>query len=166
MSVCLQAFYYPPDAGMPMGGPGSSRFLRLEVHYHNPLLISGTYSTFATRILAFLLFYKHTPSTHSACSYIINKVFLGCCNLPYLSLCRPSGLFGDTVASQPESAAVRCRDHGAGPGLYSHHGYPTQTTHLLPQWILHLQVYTDCMYAENWENIPAGMPHIFPGFGP
>eukprot|EP00064_Thunnus_orientalis_P008424 superscaffoldBa00000999_g8447 len=36
-----EAFYYPPDAGLPMGGPGSSRFLRLEVHYHNPLLISG-----------------------------------------------------------------------------------------------------------------------------
>lgn len=39
----LQAFYYPPDAGLAMGGPGSSRFLRLEVHYHNPLLISGRY---------------------------------------------------------------------------------------------------------------------------
>ncbi|XP_034751790.1 dopamine beta-hydroxylase [Etheostoma cragini] len=36
-----EGFYYPPDAGLPMGGPGSSRFLRLEVHYHNPLLISG-----------------------------------------------------------------------------------------------------------------------------
>ncbi|XP_061911121.1 dopamine beta-hydroxylase [Entelurus aequoreus] len=36
-----EAFYYPPDAGLPIGGPASSRFLRLEVHYHNPLLISG-----------------------------------------------------------------------------------------------------------------------------
>ncbi|XP_076875205.1 dopamine beta-hydroxylase [Brachyhypopomus gauderio] len=36
-----EAFYYPPDAGLPLGGEGSSRFLRLEVHYHNPLLISG-----------------------------------------------------------------------------------------------------------------------------
>uniref|UniRef100_A0A8C9X231 Dopamine beta-hydroxylase n=1 Tax=Sander lucioperca TaxID=283035 RepID=A0A8C9X231_SANLU len=36
-----EAFYYPSDAGLPMGGPGSSRFLRLEVHYHNPLLVSG-----------------------------------------------------------------------------------------------------------------------------
>ncbi|XP_061555239.1 dopamine beta-hydroxylase [Phycodurus eques] len=36
-----EAFYYPPDAGLPIGGPSSSRFLRLEVHYHNPLLISG-----------------------------------------------------------------------------------------------------------------------------
>lgn len=44
--VYLQAFYYPPDAGLAMGGPGSSRFLRLEVHYHNPLLISGTYSIY------------------------------------------------------------------------------------------------------------------------
>ncbi|KAF3702147.1 Dopamine beta-hydroxylase [Channa argus] len=35
-----EAFYYPTDAGLPMGGPESSRFLRLEVHYHNPLLIS------------------------------------------------------------------------------------------------------------------------------
>ncbi|XP_010875656.3 dopamine beta-hydroxylase [Esox lucius] len=36
-----ESFYYPSDAGLPLGGPGSSRFLRLEVHYHNPLLISG-----------------------------------------------------------------------------------------------------------------------------
>ncbi|XP_061656788.1 dopamine beta-hydroxylase [Syngnathoides biaculeatus] len=36
-----EAFYYPPDAGLPIGGKRSSRFLRLEVHYHNPLLISG-----------------------------------------------------------------------------------------------------------------------------
>ncbi|TRY74120.1 hypothetical protein DNTS_026669 [Danionella cerebrum] len=37
----VMPFYYPADAGLPMGGEGSSRFLRLEVHYHNPLLISG-----------------------------------------------------------------------------------------------------------------------------
>ncbi|XP_072515362.1 dopamine beta-hydroxylase [Salminus brasiliensis] len=36
-----EPFYYPMDAGLPLGGDGSSRFLRLEVHYHNPLLISG-----------------------------------------------------------------------------------------------------------------------------
>ncbi|XP_076141090.1 dopamine beta-hydroxylase [Alosa pseudoharengus] len=36
-----EPFYYPTDAGMPLGGKSSSRFLRLEVHYHNPLLISG-----------------------------------------------------------------------------------------------------------------------------
>uniref|UniRef100_A0A9J7XYZ0 Dopamine beta-hydroxylase n=1 Tax=Cyprinus carpio carpio TaxID=630221 RepID=A0A9J7XYZ0_CYPCA len=36
-----EPFYYPADAGLPLGGEGSSRFLRLEVHYHNPLLISG-----------------------------------------------------------------------------------------------------------------------------
>lgn len=43
MCVCvyLQAFYYPSDAGLPVGGPENSRYLRLEVHYHNPLLISG-----------------------------------------------------------------------------------------------------------------------------
>ncbi|KAI1904793.1 hypothetical protein AGOR_G00009340 [Albula goreensis] len=36
-----EPFYYPPDAGLPFGGPDSSRFLRLEVHYHNPLQIAG-----------------------------------------------------------------------------------------------------------------------------
>ncbi|XP_048874512.1 dopamine beta-hydroxylase isoform X1 [Brienomyrus brachyistius] len=36
-----EAFYYPSDAGLSLGGPGSSRFLRLEVHYHNPLLTTG-----------------------------------------------------------------------------------------------------------------------------
>ncbi|XP_036892512.1 dopamine beta-hydroxylase [Sturnira hondurensis] len=32
-------FYYPEEAGLAFGGAGSSRFLRLEVHYHNPLMI-------------------------------------------------------------------------------------------------------------------------------
>ncbi|XP_004849647.1 dopamine beta-hydroxylase [Heterocephalus glaber] len=36
-----KAFYYPQEAGLPFGGKGSSRFLRLEVHYHNPLKIQG-----------------------------------------------------------------------------------------------------------------------------
>ncbi|XP_038548122.1 dopamine beta-hydroxylase-like [Micropterus salmoides] len=50
-----EAFYYPPDAGLPMGGPGSSRFLRLEVHYHNPLLISGRRDSSGIRL-------HYTPS--------------------------------------------------------------------------------------------------------
>ncbi|XP_054440117.1 dopamine beta-hydroxylase [Pteronotus mesoamericanus] len=36
-----KAFYYPEEAGLAFGGSGSSRFLRLEVHYHNPLQIQG-----------------------------------------------------------------------------------------------------------------------------
>ncbi|XP_027472269.1 dopamine beta-hydroxylase [Zalophus californianus] len=36
-----KAFYYPEEAGLAFGGPGSSRYLRLEVHYHNPLKIQG-----------------------------------------------------------------------------------------------------------------------------
>ncbi|KAM6431277.1 dopamine beta-hydroxylase [Liasis olivaceus] len=36
-----QAFYYPEDAGLAFGGPGSSKYLRLEVHYHNPLELQG-----------------------------------------------------------------------------------------------------------------------------
>uniref|UniRef100_A0A4W6CBV6 Dopamine beta-hydroxylase n=1 Tax=Lates calcarifer TaxID=8187 RepID=A0A4W6CBV6_LATCA len=50
-----EAFYYPPDAGLPMGGKGSSRFLRLEVHYHNPLLISGRQDSSGIRL-------HYTPS--------------------------------------------------------------------------------------------------------
>ncbi|XP_034048172.1 dopamine beta-hydroxylase [Thalassophryne amazonica] len=45
-----EPFYYPPDAGLSMGGPGSSRFLRLEVHYHNPLLISGRQDSSGIRL--------------------------------------------------------------------------------------------------------------------
>lgn len=36
-----EPFYYPPDAGLPIGGPEGSKFLRLEVHYHNPLILTG-----------------------------------------------------------------------------------------------------------------------------
>uniref|UniRef100_A0ABM5F5Y1 Dopamine beta-hydroxylase n=2 Tax=Pogona vitticeps TaxID=103695 RepID=A0ABM5F5Y1_9SAUR len=36
-----QAFYYPEEAGLAFGGPGSSKYLRLEVHYHNPLELKG-----------------------------------------------------------------------------------------------------------------------------
>ncbi|KAK9532692.1 hypothetical protein VZT92_010066 [Zoarces viviparus] len=50
-----EAFYYPPDAGMPVGGSGSSRFLRLEVHYNNPLLKSGRRDSSGIRL-------HYTPS--------------------------------------------------------------------------------------------------------
>ncbi|XP_029468388.1 dopamine beta-hydroxylase [Rhinatrema bivittatum] len=36
-----QAFPYPDDVGLAFGGAGSSRSLRLEVHYHNPLQLEG-----------------------------------------------------------------------------------------------------------------------------
>ncbi|KAM6170122.1 dopamine beta-hydroxylase [Rhynchocyon petersi] len=36
-----KAFYYPEEAGLAFGGAGSSRYLRLEVHYHNPLKTQG-----------------------------------------------------------------------------------------------------------------------------
>ncbi|XP_047228295.1 dopamine beta-hydroxylase [Girardinichthys multiradiatus] len=50
-----EAFYYPPDAGLAIGGPGSSRFLRLEVHYHNPLIITGRHDSSGIRL-------HYTPS--------------------------------------------------------------------------------------------------------
>ncbi|XP_045624015.2 dopamine beta-hydroxylase [Procambarus clarkii] len=35
------SFVYPPDAGMPIGGPDFNPYVMLEVHYNNPSLISG-----------------------------------------------------------------------------------------------------------------------------
>lgn len=70
-------------------------------------------------------------------------------NIPWCSMCRPAWRIRDTVALHAQPPAVRCRHHGAGPRLYSCHGYPSQTTHLLPQRVLHLQVYPDCMYPKT-----------------
>ncbi|GCC18955.1 hypothetical protein chiPu_0020934 [Chiloscyllium punctatum] len=35
-----QPFYYPKDVGLMIGGANFSKYLRLEVHYHNPLRLS------------------------------------------------------------------------------------------------------------------------------
>lgn len=59
-------------------------------------------------------------------------------------MCRPAWRIRNTSALHPQPEAVRCRHHGAGSCLYTHHGDPTQTTCLLPQRILHIQVYPDC----------------------
>uniref|UniRef100_A0A8D2LCD1 Dopamine beta-hydroxylase n=1 Tax=Varanus komodoensis TaxID=61221 RepID=A0A8D2LCD1_VARKO len=45
-----QAFYYPEDAGLAFGGPGSSKYLRLEVHYHNPLALKGHHDSSGIRL--------------------------------------------------------------------------------------------------------------------
>lgn len=75
--------------------------------------------------------------------------------------CRSSRRIRDKVTFHPHSEVLWCRNHGAGPGLYPHHGRPTQTTQVLPQWILHLQVHQDCemrnitfcfIYASNSTN--------------
>ncbi|XP_029775390.1 dopamine beta-hydroxylase [Suricata suricatta] len=36
-----KAFYYPEEVGLAFGGDEFSRFLRLEVHYHNPMELGG-----------------------------------------------------------------------------------------------------------------------------
>ncbi|KAJ6619009.1 hypothetical protein lerEdw1_014923 [Lerista edwardsae] len=45
-----QAFYYPEEAGLVFGGPSSSRYLRLEVHYHNPLELKGRQDSSGIRL--------------------------------------------------------------------------------------------------------------------
>lgn len=51
-SLSFQAFYYPEEAGVAFGGPGSSRHLRLEIHYHNPLIFRGEWGYGDTQRLA------------------------------------------------------------------------------------------------------------------
>ena len=36
-----QDFYYPENVAFPVGGPGNSQFIMLEMHYDNPQLVSG-----------------------------------------------------------------------------------------------------------------------------
>ncbi|XP_061459950.1 dopamine beta-hydroxylase [Rhineura floridana] len=45
-----QAFYYPEEAGLVFGGPGSSRYMRLEIHYHNPLELKGRHDSSGIRL--------------------------------------------------------------------------------------------------------------------
>nr|XP_054093791.1 dopamine beta-hydroxylase isoform X2 [Callithrix jacchus] len=45
-----KAFYYPEEAGLAFGGPGSSRYLRLEIHYHNPLVKEGQHDSSGIRL--------------------------------------------------------------------------------------------------------------------
>ncbi|KFQ99299.1 Dopamine beta-hydroxylase, partial [Opisthocomus hoazin] len=56
-----QAFYYPEEAGLAFGGPGSSRYLRLEIHYHNPLVFEGRRDSSGIR-----LYYTATLRRHDA----------------------------------------------------------------------------------------------------
>ena len=37
----LQDFIYPENVAYPIGGPGSARFLVMEMHYDNPDMRSG-----------------------------------------------------------------------------------------------------------------------------
>ncbi|XP_067826122.1 dopamine beta-hydroxylase-like isoform X2 [Heptranchias perlo] len=50
-----QAFYYPEDVGLVIGGANSSKYLRLEVHYHNPLRVEGRLDQSGIRLF-------HTPT--------------------------------------------------------------------------------------------------------
>uniref|UniRef100_A0A8C4UEV0 Dopamine beta-hydroxylase n=1 Tax=Falco tinnunculus TaxID=100819 RepID=A0A8C4UEV0_FALTI len=45
-----QAFYYPEEAGLAFGGSGSSRYLRLEIHYHNPMVFKGRHDSSGIRL--------------------------------------------------------------------------------------------------------------------
>lgn len=37
-------FVYPEEAGLPIGGPKSNKYVMLEVHYNNPELKDGNYN--------------------------------------------------------------------------------------------------------------------------
>ena len=42
---------YPAEAGAPLGGPGSSRYVMLEVHYNNPDRLTGMLVSFTLIII-------------------------------------------------------------------------------------------------------------------
>ncbi|XP_076991937.1 LOW QUALITY PROTEIN: dopamine beta-hydroxylase [Tamandua tetradactyla] len=65
-----KAFYYPEEAGLPFGGAGSSRYLRLEVHYHNPLKIQGRRDSSGIR-----LYYTATLRRHDAAIMELGLVY-------------------------------------------------------------------------------------------
>ena len=44
LPIILQAFYYPPHAGFPLGEKDSPRNFLLEMHYDNPGNIVGMIS--------------------------------------------------------------------------------------------------------------------------
>ena len=39
--VNSQDFIYPENVAFPIGGPGASRYLVIEMHYNNPDTVSG-----------------------------------------------------------------------------------------------------------------------------
>ncbi|XP_048415023.1 dopamine beta-hydroxylase isoform X1 [Stegostoma tigrinum] len=45
-----QPFHYPKDVGLMIGGANFSKYLRLEVHYHNPLRLSGRLDSSGIRL--------------------------------------------------------------------------------------------------------------------
>lgn len=45
------AFVYPEEAGLPIGGPGFNRHVMLEIHYNNPELRAGTVDSSGVRFV-------------------------------------------------------------------------------------------------------------------
>ena len=39
-----QDFVYPENIALPIGGPGTARYLVIEMHYNNPDTVSGKYN--------------------------------------------------------------------------------------------------------------------------
>ncbi|KAK6034811.1 hypothetical protein COOONC_27682 [Cooperia oncophora] len=38
---CSHPIFYPPEAGLPIGGRTGKKYLKVEIHYNNPTLQSG-----------------------------------------------------------------------------------------------------------------------------
>jgi hypothetical protein len=45
-SLNLQDFIYPQEVAYPIGGPGSQRYLVMQVHYDNPMRRSSQYQEY------------------------------------------------------------------------------------------------------------------------
>ena len=60
---CDQDFYYPENVAYPVGGPGNSQFVMLEMHYDNPQLVSGNDN--CMQLLSLLLLHSSNIDTPS-----------------------------------------------------------------------------------------------------
>ena len=43
--LILQDFVYPDDVSFSIGGPDSSKYMVIEMHYDNPVGVSGKFSS-------------------------------------------------------------------------------------------------------------------------
>ena len=75
-----QDFYYPENVAFPVGGPGNSQFVMLEMHYDNPQLASGdddnvALNDYCMQLLSLVLFHGSNIDTpfHSTCPGVVDS---------------------------------------------------------------------------------------------
>ncbi|XP_053329171.1 dopamine beta-hydroxylase [Spea bombifrons] len=151
-------FYYPEDAGLAFGGPGSSRYLRLEVHYHNPLELKGLRDSSGIRL-------HYTPSLRRFDAGIME---LGLVYKPHMAI--PPGqkdfvLTGYCTDKCTLTALPPGGIHVIGSQLHTHLAGRTVTTMLVREGREVEIVNEDKHYSAHFQEIRMlkKSVHILPG---